>query len=55
MTKYIVCKHENKITVKRSDKNHDFGRLLACCDTLKEAHIRATCARSAFKISKEDA
>ena len=35
--KYLVCRHGRNITIKRSDRNHDFGTVLCECDTYAKA------------------
>ena len=35
--KYLVCRHGRNITIKRSDRNHDFGTVLCERDTYAKA------------------
>jgi len=47
--KYLICVNHGKITVKRSDKNYDFGTVLARCDTLEDAQLCARVERMVLK------
>ena len=44
--KYIVCQNGNRISVKRADRNNDFGqKILARADTLAAANRKAVVQR----------
>jgi hypothetical protein len=47
--KYLVCKNGNKITIKRNNRNYDFGKVITMCDTLEKAKVRARLERLFLK------
>ena len=49
MKKYAICRHGNNITVKRTDRNHDFGEVINERDTLQEARLCARVERMVLK------
>ena len=49
MKKYAICRHGNKITVKLTDRNHDFGEVINERDTLPEARLCARVERMVLK------
>ena len=49
MKKYAICKHGNKIVVKRTDRNYDFGEVINERDTLPEARLCAKAERMVLK------
>lgn len=49
MKRYAICRHGNKITVKRADRNHDFGEVITERDTLAEARLCAKVERMVLK------
>ena len=49
MKKYAICRHGNKITIKRTDRNHDFGEVITERDTMTEARLSARVQRMVLK------
>ena len=49
MKKYAICRHGNKITVKRTDRDYDFGAVINDRDTLPEARLCARVERIVLK------
>lgn len=49
MKKYAICRHGNKITVKRTDHDNDFGDIINERDTLPEARLCARVERMALR------
>ena len=49
MKRYAICRHGNKITIKRTDRNHDFGETINERDTLPEARLCARVERMVLK------
>ena len=47
--KYVICRNGNKITVKRTDRNHDFGEVINERDTMPEARLCARVERMVLK------
>ena len=47
--KYLICKHGDKITIKRSDRNYDFGEVINERDTLEAARLCCKVERMALK------
>ena len=49
--KYLICRHGSKITVKRDDKNYDFGSVFAFASrgTYKDALLCAKVERMFIK------
>jgi len=47
--KYAICRHGNKITVKRTDRNYDFGEVINERDTLPDAQLCARVERMVLK------
>ena len=45
--KYCVCQNGNRISVKRGDRDYDFGMVLCRCDTYEEAKNSALYFRMA--------
>ena len=50
---YLICKHGNKITVKRSDKNHDFGKVINCRTNFLDALQCARVERMILRRAQE--
>jgi hypothetical protein len=50
---YLICKHGTKITVKRSDKNHDFGKVINCRMNFLEALQCARIERMVLRRAQE--
>ena len=49
MKKYAICRHGNKVTVKRTDRSHDFGDVINERDTLPEARLCVKVERMVLK------
>ena len=49
MKRYAICRQGNKITVKRADRDHDFGGVINERDTLPEARLCAKVERMVLK------
>ena len=49
MKRYAICRHGNKITVKRTDLNNDFGEVINERDALPEARLCARVERMVLK------
>jgi hypothetical protein len=49
---YMICKHGDQITVKRSDKDHDFGTVIGKWDNYKSALLSARVERMVIKQMK---
>ena len=49
MKRYAICRHGNKITVKRTDRDYDFGEVINERDTMPEARLCAKVERMALK------
>lgn len=49
MKQYAICRHGNRITVKRTDRNYDYGEIINIRDTLPEAWLCAKIERMVFK------
>ena len=45
MKKYAICLNRGKISVKRTDRDNDFGEVLARRDTLNDARLCAKVER----------
>ena len=55
MKKYAICRHGNKISVKRTDRNYDFGEVINELDTLQEALLCAKVERMVLKLNLSNA
>ena len=49
MKQYAICRHGNTVTVKRTDRNHEFGEVINERDTLPEARLCARVERMVIK------
>ena len=49
MKRYAICRHGNKITVKRTDRDYDFGEVINERDTMPEARLCPKVERMALK------
>ena len=52
---YFICKHGNRITVKRDDLDHDFGEIINHRATLKDAMLCAKVERLVLRHVKKTA
>jgi hypothetical protein len=50
---YMICKHGDQITVKRSDKDYDFGTVIGKWDNYKSALLSARVERMVIKQMAE--
>ena len=55
MKRYAVCRNGDRITVKRTDRDYDFGVVIAERDTLPEARLCAKVERIVLKLYLEKA
>ena len=49
---HMICKHGDQITVKRSDKDYDFGTVIGKWDNYKDALLSARVERMVIKHMK---
>ena len=52
MKRYAICRQGDKITVKRTDRNYDFGIVIGERDTLPDARLCARVERMVIKRMK---
>ena len=45
MKPYAICRHGNRFTVKRTDRNHDLGEIVCERDNLEDARLAARVER----------
>ena len=55
MNRYAICRHGNKITVKRTDRDYDFGEVINERNTLPEARLCAKGERMVLKRNLSNA
>ena len=52
--RYAICRHGTKITIKRTDRDHDFGVVINERDTLPEARLCAKVERMVLRHAERN-